>query len=86
MGTLFPSNAILPLPLVYFHQLSSLAIPSPMFFMLLLAASFETAQQEERLGREQRRKADDAVREAKALSEELDRLKKDRTVGFGCRR
>ncbi|CAM9885042.1 unnamed protein product [Pylaiella littoralis] len=43
-------------------------------------------KQEERLGREQRRKADDAVREAKALSEELDRLKKDRTASGAASR
>lgn len=40
------------------------------------------AQEEEGLGREQRRKANDAIREAKALREELHRLKEDRTVSF----
>ncbi|CAM9414791.1 unnamed protein product [Ectocarpus fasciculatus] len=37
-------------------------------------------KEEEGLGREHRRKADDAVREAKALRQELDRLKEDRTA------
>lgn len=46
-------------------------------------------QQEEGVGREQRRRADDAVEEARALREELDRLKEARTVsdctGFSVR-
>ncbi|CAB1100625.1 unnamed protein product [Ectocarpus sp. CCAP 1310/34] len=37
-------------------------------------------KQEEGLGREHRRKADDAVREAKALRQELDRIKQDRAA------
>ncbi|CAM9376584.1 unnamed protein product [Ectocarpus sp. 4 AP-2014] len=37
-------------------------------------------KQEEGLGREQRRKADDAVREAKALRQELNRIKQDRAA------
>lgn len=38
-------------------------------------------QQEEGVGREQRRRADDAVREAKVLSEEVERVKEQaRTV------
>lgn len=40
------------------------------------------AQQEEGVGREQRRRADGAVREVKALREELDRLKDARTVSY----
>lgn len=40
----------------------------------------QTVQQEEGVGREQRRRADGAVREVKALREEVDRLKDARTV------
>lgn len=43
----------------------------------------KTTQQEEEVGREQRRRADDAVREAKALRKELSRVREDRTVRFG---
>lgn len=80
----FSSNAILPCRL--FPATSILTALSPTFHVLPFAVSLPTAQQEEGLGREQRRKADDAIREAKALREELDRLKEDRTVGFGRRR
>lgn len=39
-----------------------------------------TAQHEEEIGREQRRRAGEAVREATALREEVERLKETRTV------
>lgn len=54
--------------------------PSLSCCWLFCAALLEMAQQEEEVGREQRRKADDAVREVKALRKELNRLKEDRTV------
>lgn len=40
------------------------------------------SQQEEAVGREQRRRADNAGREAKALREELDRLKEAPSVSL----
>lgn len=43
-----------------------------------------TAQQEEGVGREQRRRADGAVREVKVLREELNRLKDAHTVSFSA--
>ena len=44
------------------------------------ALRLRTVQQEEGVGREQRQRADGAVREVKALREEVKRLKDARTV------
>lgn len=50
-------------------------------------STFETRviQQEEEVGREQRRRADNALRKGRALKEELHRLKESRTVSLVLR-
>lgn len=66
-----------------FERFADDTTPSPHSLLIVRAALLETAQQEEEVGREQRRKADEAVREAKALRKKLDRLKaEDRTASL----
>lgn len=76
-------------------QISAAVRECRLFFMVALIVStcrndtwlhpfifFPLEQQEEKLGREQRRKADDAIREAKGLREGFNRSKEVCTVSF----